>query len=128
MFVPQTRKHCESVGLPSNCIIILTLDNCSAHPPAATLIRGNIRVMYLPPNVTSIFQPMDQGIIRSLKCKYRQIFLQRMIDSRRKIVLVLQFPKVSHLKILLGLRSSVGLSCQRYVNKRMEKNVATRFV
>ena len=48
VFVPQARKHCESVGLPSNCIIILTLDNCSTHPPAATLIRGNI--LYIPAN------------------------------------------------------------------------------
>ena len=54
VFVPQARRHCESVGLPSDCIIILTLDNCSTHPPAATFIHGNICVMYLPPNVTSI--------------------------------------------------------------------------
>ena len=39
------------------------LDNCSTHPPAATLIRGNIHVMYLPPNDMSILQPMDQEII-----------------------------------------------------------------
>ena len=75
VFVPQVRKHCKSVGLPSNCIIILTLDNCSTHPPAATLICGNIHVMYLPPNITSILQLMDQEIISSLKCKYWQIFL-----------------------------------------------------
>ena len=67
VFVPQARKHCKSVGLPSVLTtIILTLDNCPAHPPAATLIRGNIRVMYLPPEITSILQPMDQEIIRSL--------------------------------------------------------------
>ena len=124
VFVPQARKNCESVGLPSDCIIILTLDNCFTHPPAATFICGNIRVLYLPPNVTSILQPMDQGIIRSLKCKYRQIILQRIIDSCRKNVLVPQFLKIFTLEDI-GLRSNVGRSCQRYVNKRMEKIVAT---
>ena len=98
VFVPQARKHCESIELPSNCIIILMLVNCSAHPPAATLICGNICVMYLPPNVTSILQLMDQGIICSLKCKYRQIFLQRMIDSCSKNVLVPQFLRSFSLK------------------------------
>ena len=54
--------------------------------------------MYLPPNVTSILQRMDQGIIRSLKCKYRQIFLQKMKDSCSKNVLVPQFLKSFILK------------------------------
>ena len=75
VFVPQAKKHCKSIGLPSDCIIILMLDNCFTHPPTATLIHGNIRVMYLPPNITSIPQPMNQGIICSLKCKYWQTFL-----------------------------------------------------
>ena len=90
VFMTQARKHCKSVGLPSDCIIILMLDNCPTHPPTATPIRGNIHVMYLPPNVMSILQPIDQGITRSLKCKYWQIFLQRMI-SCTKNVLVPQF-------------------------------------
>ena len=101
VFVPQARKHCKSVGLPSDCIIILTLDNCSAHPPAAILIRGNICVMYLPPNATSILQPMDQEIICSFKCKYQQIFLQRMIDFCSKYVLVPQFLKSFILKVAI---------------------------
>ena len=98
VFVPQARKHCKSVGLPTNCIIILTLDNFSTHPLAATCICGNIHVMYLPPNVISILQLMDQEVICSLKCKYWQIFLQRMIDSCSRNVLVPQFLKSFTLK------------------------------
>ena len=47
--------------------------------------------MYLHPNITSILQLVDQGIICSLKCKYQQIFLLKMIDSCSKNVLVPQF-------------------------------------
>ena len=124
MFVPRARKHCESVGFQSDCIIILTLDNCSAHPSAATLIRGNIRVMYLPPNAMPMRQPMDQGIIRCLKCKYRQIFLQRMIDSCSKNVLVPQFLKSFILKDAMWAYAAAWDEVA-HVNKRMEKVVAT---
>ena len=57
--------------------ILLFLDNCSAHQ--VTYIPKNIQVYFLPPNTTSSLQPMDQGIIRNLKCHYRGLLLQRYI-------------------------------------------------
>lgn len=48
--------------------ILLLVDNCSAHPKVNL---SNIRLEFLPPNTTSIIQPMDQGIIRNLKGFYR---------------------------------------------------------
>ena len=69
-FIPEARAHCTSVGLDEHCEIVLLLDNCTAHPPAEELDKNNVFVKYLPPNCTSIIQPQDQGIIRSLKCKY----------------------------------------------------------
>ena len=41
--------------------ILLLVDNCTAHPALDTL--KNIRLEFLPPNTTSLIQPMDQGII-----------------------------------------------------------------
>ena len=38
-----------------------------------------IRTFKLPPNVTSVFQPMDQGIIAALKSGYRNRFLSRLV-------------------------------------------------
>lgn len=49
--------------------IALLLDNCAAHPHLFDL--KNIELVFLPPQTTSVLQPMDQGIIRSLKCHYR---------------------------------------------------------
>ena len=48
--------------------IVLIVDNCPAHP----IIDGlkSIELVFLPPNTTSKTQPMDQGVIRSLKAKY----------------------------------------------------------
>ena len=52
----------------SGCSILLLVDNCSAHPK---LDLANIRLEFLPPNTTSIIQPLDQGVIRNLKGYYR---------------------------------------------------------
>ena len=52
--------------------LILT-DNAPAHPSCDELCSkdGNIKVMFLPPNTTSVIQPMDQGVIECCKRYYR---------------------------------------------------------
>ena len=49
--------------------ILLIVDNCPAHSQIGGLKA--IEMCFLPPDTTSITQPMDQGVIRSLKVKYR---------------------------------------------------------
>ena len=49
--------------------IALIIDNCPAHPSISNLT--NVQIVFLPPNTTSILQPMDQGAIPSLKAHYR---------------------------------------------------------
>ena len=79
-FEPEARAHCTSVGLPVDCKILLTLDNCSAHPSAERMNKDNVFTLYLPPNCTSLIQPQDQGINRSMKARYRSLFMKRMLD------------------------------------------------
>ena len=76
-FVKEARQHCTKIGLPSNSKILLLLDNCTAHPDNLEL--DDISVKFLPPNTTSLIQLMDQGIIHSMKSKYRTEFLQRLL-------------------------------------------------
>lgn len=64
-FVPAARAHCRQAGLENNCKILLFLDNCSAHPPPELLVKSNVFSIYLPPNVTSVIQPCEQGILHS---------------------------------------------------------------
>ena len=55
------------------------LDNVSCHVKAANEIQlSNIRIHFLPPNLTSSIQPLDQGIINSFKSHYRSFFLEFM--------------------------------------------------
>ena len=77
----QDRKfECE------NRKILLIVDNCPAHPQIGGLKA--IEMCFLPPNTTSITQPMDQGDIRSLKAKYRSRMIQQIIkaiDAKKSI-------------------------------------------
>ena len=58
--------------------ILLFVDNCTAHPEVELT---NIRVFFLPPNTTSLIQPMDQGIIKNLKGHYRSKLATRLISE-----------------------------------------------
>ena len=58
------------------------IDNCPAHPHIENLKA--IKLFFLPPNTTSITQPMDQGVIRSLKAIYRTNAVRKIIRSLEK--------------------------------------------
>lgn len=57
--------------------VLLLLDNCSAHKVSCPLKA--VRLMFLPPNTTSVLQPLDKGIIRSLKCSYRKRLVTQLV-------------------------------------------------
>lgn len=67
--VPCT--YCWENGLDENSQILFFLENFSSPPPAIILIKHNVYSMYCPPNMTSLIQPSDQGILRSMKSIYR---------------------------------------------------------
>lgn len=62
---------------------LLILDNASCHPSAEELntVEPQFKVVYLPPNVTSILQLMDQGVTEALKRSYRSLFLRNLVLS-----------------------------------------------
>ncbi|KAI6651320.1 Tigger transposable element-derived protein 6-like [Oopsacas minuta] len=59
--------------------ILLLVGNCTAHPALDKL--KNIRLEFLPPNTTSVIQPMDQGIIKNIKGHYRKELVQMTITA-----------------------------------------------
>jgi DDE superfamily endonuclease len=65
--------------------ILLLLDGFSSHHAGLDLIEEedlpNLRVEFLPPNTTSIRQPLDQGIIRTFKAYYKRRWLQYQLDN-----------------------------------------------
>ena len=57
--------------------VLLLLDNFSGHELGVQKVGGldglkNVKIRWLPPNTTSHWQPLDQGIIASFKLHYRR--------------------------------------------------------
>ena len=82
-FIPEVRRYQEDVLHipPDEVKAILLLDNTPAHPHADKLVSrdGRIRVVFLPPNTTSLFQPMDQGVIMATKRIYTRKYLDEVL-------------------------------------------------
>ena len=88
--------------------ILLLCDNAACHKLSVTL--QNITVKFLPPNVTSVLQPLDQGIIRSVKSQYRGQLLRQMVIYLDQNNSVEQFAKgIDLLKALFMLRRAFFL-------------------
>ena len=67
-FVPKARRKCREDGRPFD--VLLTMDNCPAHPEWLMDIHPNVQVVFLPPNTTSLLQPLDQEVIATVKARY----------------------------------------------------------
>lgn len=82
-FVPAVREYqIHSLKIaPEDVKALLILDNAPAHPSESVLVSddGRIRVMFMPPNTTSVIQPMDQGIISALKRRYITRYLDEVL-------------------------------------------------
>ncbi|KAF0694613.1 Aste57867_14530 [Aphanomyces stellatus] len=59
--------------------ILLLLDNASSHQVVRADI-SHVRVLMLPPNTTSVLQPMDAGVISTFKSYYRRHQLNHAIE------------------------------------------------
>ncbi|UYV69419.1 hypothetical protein LAZ67_6003528 [Cordylochernes scorpioides] len=59
--------------------ILMLLDNATSHcVPNDGL--SNIKIHFLPPNMTASLQPLDSGIIKSFKAQYRKLQPQKMVE------------------------------------------------
>ncbi|KFD65021.1 hypothetical protein M514_22738 [Trichuris suis] len=57
--------------------VLLVVDNCPSHPRVKHLT--NVTLKFLPPNTSSKTQPLDQGVIKTIKAEYRTQLLQWVI-------------------------------------------------
>lgn len=73
-------------NLPGGALLIL--DNAPSHPVEEELVgdNGNIRVCYMPPNVTPLIQPMDQNAINITKLHYKNLIMTKILSENDKSV------------------------------------------
>ena len=80
---------------------VKTIDNCPAHHEIENL--SHVKLIFLPPNTTLVTQPMDQGVIRSLKTHYRKRLVRVIFSHLDQYKGV---PKISLLKAMQLLVSA----------------------
>ena len=78
--------------------IVLLVDNCPAHPSIDNLVSTEL--IFLPPNTTSKLQPIDQGVIRSLKAYYKTMSIKKSIEAIRKKKTLPEFSILDAMQIL----------------------------
>ncbi|KAG7176914.1 Tigger transposable element-derived protein 1-like 101 [Homarus americanus] len=61
-FVPNVKKFCEQQNVPFNILVLL--NNAPGHSPLLLRRHPNVKVVFLPPNTTSLIQPMARTTIR----------------------------------------------------------------
>ena len=85
-FVPIVQEKLIALGCELTAVLLL--DNCSAHTDEEELISadGKVIAKFLPPNVTSLIQPMDKGVLESLKRYYHRKILEELVLSGSSIV------------------------------------------
>lgn len=76
-FVPRVREFLLARNLPLKALLIV--DNCKAHK---FLKVGEIEITFLPANVTSLIQPLDQGILETLKRHYKSQLILSIIKAQ----------------------------------------------
>ena len=91
-FLTHTEKYCRLNNIDFK--ILLIIDNAPSHPDLSE-ICPNVKVIFLPPNTTSLLQPMDMGVISIAKTHFKYEMLEcamRKAEGPQKITL-LQFLK-----------------------------------
>ncbi|XP_046684931.1 jerky protein homolog-like, partial [Homalodisca vitripennis] len=92
-FVPNVRAYNEENGLPDRALLLI--DNAPSHPDDLELVIGDIKAIFLPPNVTSIIQPMDQGVLQALKQNYRKKLLRSLLEENEDLTILQKLKKIT---------------------------------
>ncbi|XP_066962141.1 tigger transposable element-derived protein 1-like [Macrobrachium rosenbergii] len=74
-FIPQVKVYLAEKGMPFK--VLLIMDNAGGH--ATDLSYSGVQVEFLPPNMTSLILPMDQGVIRAFKALYTRNALANLV-------------------------------------------------
>lgn len=77
--MPHVKEFCLNNSIEYK--VLLLPDNAPACPSTEKLVSadGKVTTLFLPPNTTSILQPMDQGVRKALKQRYKKQLLRHLI-------------------------------------------------
>jgi len=77
----QYLKEFDEYFKRKRCKIVFFLDNALVHIVDEATNLTNVELCYFPPNLTSVLQPLNVGIIRSLKALSRKFEVMSILDN-----------------------------------------------
>ena len=87
-FVPQVKRDLVEQNLVFK---VLLIDDAPGQPEDLKVAHVNVKVIFLPPNTTSLIQPLDQGVISTFKTYYTCCIFDAMdTDPRARCRAVLE--------------------------------------
>lgn len=78
-FCVEVETYCRDKNISFK--ILLIVDNAPSHPVHLADLHPNVRVIFMPPNTTSLIQPMDQGVIAAFKLYYLRKTFYQLIEA-----------------------------------------------
>lgn len=102
--------------------VVLFVDNASCHKIPDEVIFKHITIHYMPPNTTSLIQPLDQGIIRNFKVHYRSSLIRKQLLALEAGMSLEQFSKsVNILQALQIIKRAWWLVTPTVINNCFRK-------
>lgn len=82
-FCPSVKHYCEEKNVEPRALLLL--DSTPGHPHNLETLRTSVpvEVVFLPPNTTSLLQPMDQGIFSYFKAYYLRRTFKQLVNNMR---------------------------------------------
>ena len=74
--MPDLLKRRDRKMKTQNRNVVLFPDYATSHQESIEKNMSNIKLVFLAKNITSKLQPLDAGIIRALKLKYRNLLIR----------------------------------------------------
>ena len=96
--MPSVKRHLSQMGVAIKALLLL--DNAPFHPDESVLQSSDkcIKAMFFPPNTTALIQPMDQGVLESLKRRYHKSPLQKLLLHDQEGYSMIEFIKKLNVK------------------------------
>ena len=77
--IPEIKAYCNKENLDFKALILV--DNAPGHPVYIDDLSENVKFVFLPPNTTSLIQPMDQDVIPNFKSYYLQRIFKLLLSE-----------------------------------------------
>jgi DDE superfamily endonuclease/Tc5 transposase DNA-binding domain len=106
-FIPEVEQFLKKKNLSFK--VLLLIDNAGSH--SRELNHPNVKIVFFPPKCTSLIQPLDQGIIATLKAYYIRLAFQKIferLENDKNVTLTQAWKEFS----ILDCVAIIALACK----------------